>query len=110
MKRYVGVDLHKNSFQVCYLSRKVTRQRVYDVSPSGVKKFKTSLGKADEVGIEATGNARYLAGEIECEVKKVTIINPWQFKVISQSVKKTDEQDAAIIAKYMSKGLVPEEE
>jgi transposase len=104
----VGVDLHKNNFQVCYLSRNRLRQHTYEVSPSGIRKFKTGLSKADEVGIEATGNARYLAGEIEKTVKRVVIINPWQFKVISQSVKKTDEQDAAIIAKYLSKGLVPE--
>lgn len=107
-KRYIGVDLHKNNFQVCYLSKKATQQRAYDVSQPGVKKFKASLNRWDEVGIEATGNARYLAGEIEKQVKKVRIINPWQFKVISQSIKKTDEQDAAVIAKYLSKGLVPE--
>ena len=77
------------------------------VSPLEIKKFRASLNKTDEIGIEATGNARYLAGEIEKAVKKVIII-PWQFKVISRSVKKTDEQDAAIIAKYLSKGLVLE--
>lgn len=107
MIRYVGVDLHKNNFQVCYLDRKGTKQRIYEVNPSGLKKFKASLNKTDRVGIEATGNARYIAGEIEKEVRQVVIINPWQFKVISQSVKKTDEQDAAVIAKYLSKGLVP---
>jgi len=108
MKRYVGVDLHKNSFQVCYMSKGKSRQEVFKVSPSGIKEFQRSLKKTDEVGVEATGNARYLVGEIEKTVKRVAIINPWQFKVISQSVKKTDEEDAKIIAKYMSKDLVPE--
>lgn len=107
MERYIGVDLHKNSFQVCYLSKTASKQTTYEINPLGIKKFKASLNKTDEVGIEATGNARYLAGEIEKEVKRIVIINPWQFKIISQSVKKTDEQDAAIIAKYMSKGLIP---
>lgn len=108
MKRYIGVDLHKNNFQACYLNRGAVRQQAYEVSPWGIRKFRASLRKSDEIGIEATGNARYLAGEIEKAVKKVVIINPWQFKVISRSVKKTDEQDAAIIAKYLSKGLIPE--
>lgn len=108
MKRYVGVDLHKNNFQVCYLSKRGIKQQIYEVSQSGVKEFKKSLTKADEVGIEATGNARYLTGEIEKAVKRVVIINPWQFKVISQSVKKTDEEDARVIARYLSKDLVPE--
>lgn len=108
MQRYVGVDLHKNSFQVCYKAKNRITQRRYEVSPLGIKRFKESLSKVDEVGIEATCNARYLAGEIEKTVGKVRIINPWQFKIISLSVKKTDEQDAQVIAKYLSKGLVPE--
>lgn len=107
MKRYVGVDLHKNNFQVCYLGKNGIKQQVYKVNKTGVKEFKESLTKADEVGVEATGNARYLTGEIEKVVKRVVIINPWQFKVISQSVKKTDEEDAKVIARYMSKDLVP---
>ncbi|MBD3378964.1 MAG: IS110 family transposase [Candidatus Omnitrophica bacterium] len=107
MKRYVGVDLHKNNFQVCYLSKREVKQEVFEVSRSGIEEFKESLRRTDEVGIEATGNARYLTGEIEGQVKRVVIINPWQFKVISQSVKKTDEEDAKTIAKYMSKDLVP---
>jgi len=78
------------------------------MSQAGLKRFKEGLRRTDEVGIEATGNARYLASEVERVVKKVRIINPWQFKVISSSVKKTDEQDAKIIARYLSKGLVPE--
>lgn len=108
MKRYVGVDLHKNSFQVCYFTRKTEEQKRYPVSSRGIKEFKSSLKKTDEVGVEATGNARYLANEIEDGVKRVRIINPWQFRVISMSVKKTDEVDAKVIAKYLSKGLVPE--
>jgi len=108
MKRYDGVDLHKNNFQVCYLGKKEEKQSTYRVSQEGIKKFKLDLKKTDKVGIEATGNARYLAGEIAEAVKRVVIINPWQFKVISQSVKKTDSEDAKTIAKYLSKDLVPE--
>jgi transposase len=35
-------------------------------------------------------------------------VNPTQFKVISQSVKKTDSNDAELLALYLSKGLLPE--
>lgn len=108
MGRYVGVDLHKRNFQVCYLSRGRAKQEEYKVSRIGIKAFKESLKKTDQVGIEATGNAGYLGREIEGEIKRLQLINPWQFKVISRSVKKTDERDAELIAKYMSKGLIPE--
>ena len=66
------------------------------------------MRKTDQVGIEATGNAGYLGREIESKVKRLQLINPWQFKIISRSVKKTDERDAKMIAKYMSKGLISE--
>jgi transposase len=108
MGRYVGVDLHKRSFQVCYWDRGKSEQREFLVSKEGIEGFVKSLKKTDRVGIEATGNARYLAGEIGKSVKEVKLINPWQFKVISRSVKKTDEHDAETIAKYLSKGLIPE--
>ena len=108
MGRYVGVDLHKRSFQVCYLSRGKTQQQEYKISKIGIELFKESLRKTDQVGIEATGNAGYLGREIESKIKQLQLINPWQFKVISRSVKKTDERDAELIAKYMSKGLIPE--
>ena len=108
MRRYIGVDLHKNTFTVCYLSKNCKELKSFDVSESGIKAFKATLGKNDEAAVESTGNTGYFAREIKDLVKTVRIINPTQFKIISHSVKKTDEKDAEIIAKYLSKGLVPE--
>lgn len=108
MKRYIGVDLHKNTFTVCYLSKESQELKSFKVSKSGIEGFKATLGKSDEVAVESTGNTGYFVREIKRAAKVVRIINPTQFKVISHSVKKTDEKDAEIIAKYLSKGLVPE--
>lgn len=108
MKRYIGVDLHKNTFTVCYLSKEAKEIKSFKVSKSEVGVFKNSLNKSDEVAVESTGNTGYFVREVKGLVKAVRIINPTQFKIISQSVKKTDEKDAEIIAKYLSKGLVPE--
>jgi len=41
-------------------------------------------------------------------VEEVVVVNPRQFKVISQSVRKTDGSDAELLAFYLSKGLLPE--
>ena len=108
MRRYIGVDLHKNTFTVCYLSKKSSQLKSYKVNGSGIKSFKDALSRNDEVAVESTGNTGYFVREVKSLVKTVRIINPTQFKIISQSVKKTDEKDAEIIAKYLSKGLVPE--
>ena len=108
MKRYIGVDLHKNTFTVCYLSKKSQELKSFKVSKVEIEAFKATLSKNDEVAVESTGNTGYFVREIKRAVKVVRIINPTQFKIISHSVKKTDEKDAEIIAKYLSKGLVPE--
>ncbi len=108
MRRYIGVDLHKNTFTVCYLSKKSQELKSFKVSKVDIEAFKATLSKSDEVAVESTGNTGYFVREIKRAVKVVRIINPTQFKIISHSVKKTDEKDAEIIAKYLSKGLVPE--
>lgn len=109
MRRFIGVDLHKNSFTVCYMQRKGEHDlKTFKVSPNDVEAFKKTITKQDEVAVESTGNTGYFAREIEKSVSKVRIINPIQFKIISESVKKTDEHDAVTIARYLSKGLIPE--
>ena len=107
--RYIGVDLHKNSFTVCFMGKGGEyRLETFRVSEVSLTKFKGLLKKQDEVGVESTGNTGYFVREIEGLVKVVRVINPTQFKVIVNSVKKTDEQDAITIARYLSKGLLPE--
>ena len=109
MKRFIGVDLHKNSFTVCYMQKKgECGLKTFKVSPKDIEAFKKTLAKEDEIAVESTGNTGYFAREIKGSVSKVRIINPIQFKIISESVKKTDEHDAVTIARYLSKGLIPE--
>lgn len=109
MRQWVGVDLHKNQFTVCYLNKSGENNlQVFKVDIKGIEAFKKTLAKNDEVAVESTGNTAYFVRQIENRVKVVRIINPMQFKIISSSVKKTDEHDAITIARYLSKGLIPE--
>ena len=109
MKRWIGVDLHKTQFTVCYLHKNGEHKiQVFKVDTKDIETFKKALSRSDEVAVESTGNTGYFAREIKSQVKAVRIINPTQFKIISASVKKTDEHDALTIARYLSKGLIPE--
>lgn len=109
MGRFIAVDLHKNSFTSCsYKSEDDHHLKTYKVSQKGLGYFKNSLNGDDEVAVESTGNTAYFVREIEQNVKRVRIVNPIQFKIISSSVKKTDEHDALTIAKFLSKDLIPE--
>ena len=66
------------------------------------------MWKEDEIAVEATGNTRLFYDAVVERVKRVVVVNPSQFKVISLSVKKTDRNDAELLALYLEKGLLPE--
>ena len=109
MEKWAGVDLHKRKMSVCWMLEDGRKEAAeYQLDESGIKRFKSRLNAGIEVAIEATGNSGYISDEIRGEVKAVRLINPRQFKVISDSVKKTDRNDAETIVEYLSKGLIPE--
>lgn len=109
MGRFIAVDLHKNSFTSCsYKSEDDYKLKTHRVSFKGLEGFRSSLTRNDEVAVESTGNTAFFVREIASKVKRVRIVNPIQFKVISSSVKKTDEEDALTIARFLSKDMIPE--
>ncbi len=109
MTRYIGVDLHTNSFTVCYLSEGgEERIQTLPLQNGGLEQFITGLQRDDEVAVEATGNSAWFREQVLAHVARVAIIAPWQFEVIRRSVKKTDKHDARAIAFFLSKDMLPE--
>lgn len=105
--RFIGVDLHSNSLTVCYLNQQGAEQ-LETYSLSALAEFKQNLKRKDQVAVEATGNTRWFVEQIKTSVARVVIVNPNQFEVIRQSVKKTDRHDARALAQFLSKDLLPE--
>jgi transposase len=106
-KRYVGVDLHRNQFMVCVRlenGRTYLREWKLQALPQFVKKLRAS----DEVAVEATGNTRWFYDAVRPHVARVVVVATNQFRVITQSVKKTDANDAQLLALYLQKQLLPE--
>lgn len=109
MGRSIGVDLHKTSFTNCFLTTESDYEtKTYRMCAKGLEAFKKQLCTDDEVAVESTGNTAYFVREIESLVKRIRIVNPIQFKVIANSVRKTDKIDAFTIALFLSKDLIPE--
>jgi len=107
MKRYLGVDLHRTQFTVCTrLESGRTYLRQWPMRD--LKLFAAQLRKEDELAVEATGNTRLFHDAVAKHVARVAVVNPGQFKLISQSVKKTDKNDAELLALYLAKDLLPE--
>ena len=107
MGRHIGVDLHRNKFTVCILTGQgrnyLSTWRLEDLA-----KFVRKLRGTDEIAVEVTGNTRLFYDAVSPHVLRVVVVNPHQFKVISESVNKTDDNDARRLAQFLSKDLLPE--
>jgi transposase len=107
MKRYLGVDLHRNCFTVCTLKEDGQSElRKWSIHSLG--DFAQGVQATDAVAVEATGNARYFCQALKERGCRLVVVNPQQFQVISRSVKKTDARDAKTLAEFLAKDMLPE--
>jgi hypothetical protein len=65
-------------------------------------------GHEVRVAVESTGNTRYFKRRVERVGVPVVVINTMKFKVVTESVKKTDRRGAATIAEFLEKDMLPE--
>lgn len=107
MPRYIGIDLHRNCFTACTRSD-TGKGSLREWRLSELGDFVRRLKADDEVAVEVTGNSRLFYDAVAPHVARVALGNPNQFKVIHQSVKKTDANDAQLLALFLAKGLLPE--
>jgi transposase len=111
----VGIDLHKSQFTVYVQgARKGSEFAKYPTTKAGYGDFLKKVkawqkgGHEVHVGVESTGNTRYFKKRMEAAGVSVAVINTLKFKVVNESVKKTDKHDAATIAEFLSKDMLPE--
>ena len=107
MARYFGVDLHRNCFTVCMIGEN-GRNYIYEYQLEQIDQFLRKVRPNDEIAVEVTGNTRLFYDAVAKHASRVVVVNPSKFKVISQSVKKTDTNDAKTLALFLSKDMLPE--
>jgi transposase len=106
-KRFIGIDLHRNQFTCCI---RLENERTYvsEWKLAELGKWVKKLRPSDEVAVEITGNTRLFYDAVAPHVARVVVVDTNQFRIIRQSVKKTDPHDARALSLYLSKGLLPE--
>jgi len=91
--RFHGIDLHKR-----YATISIRNEQGEEIrSISRCERFReyvNSLNAEDIAVVEAVNNAFYWADEIERTGASCVIIDPYKFKIISESLNKTDKRDA----------------
>jgi transposase len=112
----VGVDLHKGQFTVYWrwagdplgrTERLRTNELGYQWLEGQLKRL-LEEGQEVRLAVESTGNTRYFKRRVEALGVPVVVINTMKFKVVTESVKKTDRRDAATIAEFLEKDMLPE--
>jgi transposase len=106
--RYIGVDLHKTNFVVCFLATdETTRTETYPLTKRGLARFIAQLEPEDEVAVEVTANIYYFYDQVKRHVRRVVLVDTYRFSVIAKSKKKTDKADAAALARFLKLDYLP---
>jgi len=110
----VGIDLHKTQFTTCARAGGGEIFNVYPTTKEGYQAFLEAAarwqgsGETVRAAVESLGNTRYFKNRLEEGGIGVTVVNPLRMKVISETVKKTDKYDAATIAEFLEKDMLPQ--
>lgn len=111
-KIYIGIDLHKRSQTWVALGEKDSTKllsRIYPVTPEGIDRAVSDVKK---LGSELVALVEPVCGWIWVVKRlrelglKVEISNPRKVRLIAESLKKTDENDAYTLARLLKTGEV----
>lgn len=107
--RYIGVDLHKTNFVVCFLNEDDTSHlETFPLSKAGIARFIGELKKDDALAVEVTQNIYYFYDQIKAFIGRVVLVDTYRFSVIAKSKKKTDKADALALARFLKLDHLPE--
>lgn len=109
--RYVGLDVHKLTVQVCVLDGKgkcVLSESVACARDDLEKFCRQRLRSDDAVALEATTNTWAVVDIVQPHVERVVISNPMRTKAIAQAKVKTDKVDAEVLAQLLRCDYLPD--
>jgi transposase len=107
--RFLGVDLHKTNFVVCFLSEDDRSQtETFPMNAQGLLRFKRRLRADDQLAVEASANTFYFCRQVRERLAKIVVVDTYRLAVIARSKKKTDKKDAAMLARFLKLGWLPE--
>jgi len=108
-ERYVGLDIHK--WQVTVAAVDAQQHVVLPPQKVATEDFRQwaqrHLKAGDHVALEATTNAWEIHDQLTALVARVAVANCHQIKLISASARKTDKQDALVLARLLAAQLLP---
>jgi transposase len=109
--RFVGLDLHKRTLEVCILdgAGKVLARHSVVCERKALEAFaRDHLEAADRLAVEATTSTWAVAAILHPHVAAIVASNPMQTRAIAQAKVKTDRIDAEVLANLLRCDYLPE--
>ena len=109
--RFVGLDLHKRTLEVCILDAtgKVLARHSVACERKTLEAFaRDHLDPADKLAVEATTSTWAVASILHPYVAAIVVGNPMQTRAIAQAKVKTDKIDAEVLANLLRCDFLPE--
>lgn len=105
--RFIGMDVHRDFCEVAiWEAGEVRSAGRVSTSEEELGLFAQSLGEADEVAMEMSGNAAAIARIIEPHVARVVLADPKKVRERIGNGPKTDRLDARVLAKLGAGGFL----
>ena len=101
--QYIGIDLHSHKFTCNFIQKEANRsyKETYYINPADIRKFLNKVSEQDYVMLEASTNTFGFVDIIKEKVKEVKVVNPLEIRMIYDSEKKSDKEDAEKLAKIL---------
>jgi transposase len=109
--RFVGLDLHKRTLEVCILDgagKVLGRHSVACERQTLVAFARAHLEPTDKLAVEATTSTWAVAAILHPFVEAIVASNPMQTRAIAQAKVKTDKIDAEVLANLLRCDYLPE--
>jgi transposase len=106
MSKIIGIDISKQTFDVCFREKKKLSHKVYDNDSKGFKKFLKSIEIKDQVIVVMEASGPYyveLASYLYKLDVRVSVVNPLIIRRFSQMKfyrAKTDKKDSGTIMEF----------
>jgi transposase len=108
IRRTIGLDIHRDRIYVTELSIWDNSYKQYEISTreKHLGAFLTTLGKDDQVALEATRGSNYYVSRLAPLVAAVSVANPAKLQFFSKNAK-NDRNDSYCLALLLALGMLP---
>lgn len=105
---YIGIDLHKASFQACALAPDGTRvwEARFAHTPDGIAAWLARCDGASHVAVEASGPTWHFVDAVQAHVGRVCVVDSRKTRLKAGYAAKTDRLDARRLADALRRDSV----